>query len=559
MLSYVRDSLPLFGLLKVRSPSRRGGEPHAQAGHVRAALSFDRLVYATHETSVKVGSAGVVLEPLLDTHVYNEQVQRTSLVGPWDQCLCTTGKEGSMTDLAMCIHGHFYQPPRENPFTGSIPIEPGAEPFRNFNEKVHSECYRPNAELGNFDLISFNFGPTLASWLQRRFPTTHDRIVAANRYHQSTFGVPNGMAQAYNHTILPLAAHRDKITQIAWGIADFCHRFGHLPAGMWLPEMAVDLDSLEAMARMGLRYTILRPSQVRYTNGDWVDSNSPCYIELSGGRRFTVFIRHEEMSNRLAFDQGLTASAHSFANWCREKVNGGGGFFVLAMDGETFGHHQPMRQHFLHSLLRFEAPKAGFRITTPEGYLLAHRQQRKAVLVENTAWSCGHGVARWSIGCSCTPGNQQWKPRLRTALDRLAGGIDALYQSECQKWIRHPWKLRDSYINVILGNTDVPTLLQQFSSKAIPSHDIVRLSQLLEAERYSQAMYTSCGWFFEDLSRIETRNNIGYAAMAIELVRQATGVDLSASFGNDLASAKSWITDENGRDAYEHLVAARHV
>lgn len=218
-----------------------------------------------------------------------------------------------------------------------------------------------------------------------------------------------------------------------------------------------------------------------------------------------------------------------------------------------------MRQHFLHSLLRSEAPKAGFSITTPEKYLSDNGAQRKVVLLENTAWSCGHGVARWSTGCNCTLGDQQWKPRLRTALDRLAGGIDALYQNECRRWISHPWKLRDSYINVILGQTDTTTLLQQFSSQSIPSHDVVRLAQLLEAERYSQAMYTSCGWFFEDLSRIETRNNIGYAAMAIELVRQAIGIDLSPSFRNDLADAKSWITDENGRDIYDHLVAQRHI
>jgi hypothetical protein len=464
-----------------------------------------------------------------------------------------------MTDLALCIHGHFYQPPRENPFTGAIPVEPGAEPFRNFNEKVHSECYKPNADLGNFELISFNFGPTLASWLQTRFPTTHDRIVASDRYHHATFGVANGLAQAYNHTILPLAAHRDKTTQIAWGIADYCHRFGHMPAGMWLPEMAVDQDTLEVMADLGLRYTILCPSQVRRTNGDWVDSTRPYYIQLSGGRRFTVFIRHEELSNRLAFDQGLTSSARSFAHWCREVVNGGSGLFVLAIDGETFGHHQPMRQHFLHSLLRSEARKMGFRVTTPGAYLSSNGHASKAVLLEDTAWSCGHGVARWGIGCNCTPGDQQWKSRLRTALDRLAGGIDALYQTACQQWIPYPWKLRDSYINVVLGKTDASTLLHQFSSRAIPSHDVVRLSQLLEAERYGQAMYTSCGWFFEDLSRIETRNNIGYAAMAIELVRQATGIDLAPSFGKDLASVKSWITDENGQDIYDRLIAQRHI
>jgi len=464
-----------------------------------------------------------------------------------------------MIDLALCIHGHFYQPPRENPFTGTIPDEAEADPFGNFNEKVHSECYRPNAELGNFELISFNLSPTLASWLQAEFPTTHQRIVASNQYHHNTFGVANGIAQAYNHTILPLATHRDKITQIAWGVADYCHRFGHRPAGMWLPEMAVDMDTLEVMADLGLQYTILCPYQLRYTNGGWADSKSPCYVELSSGRRMTIFIRHEDFSNRLAFDQGLTASASSFANWCRAAANGNAGLFIMAIDGETFGHHQPMRQYFLQSLLRSEAPRAGFRIATPAEYLHMQHAMPRAVLAENTAWRCAHGVARWSTGCNCTSGHPEWKSRLRTAFDRLTGGIDALYQRECQGRISHPWRLRDSYINVMLGKIDGPQLLQQFSSAAIRTKDAIRLLRLLEAQRYRQAMYTSCGWFFEDLSRIETRNNIGYAAMAIELTHQATGIDLATDFRSDMAAARSWITDKNGRDIYDHIVAERRV
>jgi alpha-amylase/alpha-mannosidase (GH57 family) len=464
-----------------------------------------------------------------------------------------------MADLALCIHGHFYQPPRENPFTGIIPAEPGAEPFQNYNEKAHAECYKPNAELGNFELISFNFGPTLARWLEAEFPTTHERIVAADQYHRRVFGVANGIAQAYNHTILPLASHQDKITQIAWGIADFRHRFGHVPEGIWLPEMAVDMDTLVTMETLDLNFTLLCPHQVRYPNGDWVDSRRPYYIRLPQGQRVTVFLRDEELSNRLAFDQGLTASASNFAQWCRNMIHTDDGLFILATDGETFGHHQPLRQFFLQSLLRSEAPKAGFRITTPAEYLRQHPPTEQVVLVENTAWSCAHGVARWSTGCSCTPGDQQWKSRLRTAFDRLAGGIDALYQSECRQWIKQPWKLRNSYINVMLGQLDGLELLQQFSSSAIPTPNAICLLHLLEAQRYRQAMYTSCGWFFEDLSRIETRNNIGYAAMAVELVRRATGIDLSSSFRNDLAAAKSWITDENGRDFYDRIVAQRQV
>jgi alpha-amylase/alpha-mannosidase (GH57 family) len=464
-----------------------------------------------------------------------------------------------MTDLALCIHGHFYQPPRENPFTGEIPREPGAEPYHNFNEKVHAECYRPNAELGNFELISFNFGPTLARWLEATFPSTHNRIVASDQYHLQTFGIANGMAQAYNHTILPLATFRDKITQISWGLADFCYRFGHLPDGMWLPEMAVDMDTLVAMNSQGLQFTLLCSAQVRRLDGSWADSKYPCFVRLPNGQQFTIVLRDEELSNRLAFDQGLTESASVFARWCRDTIQTNDGLYLIATDGETFGHHQPMRQFFLQTFLRNEAHRFGFVMTTPGQYLRERPAEQEVVLVENTAWSCAHGVARWSIGCTCTPGDQQWKSRIRTAFDRLAGGVDALYQNECRELISHPWMLRNSYINVILGRADGLDLLQEYSSAAIPTGAAIRLLALLEAERYCQAMYTSCGWYFEDLSRIETRNNIANAAMAIELTRQATGIDLSTSFRNDLAAAKSWITDENGRDIYDRIVAQRQV
>jgi alpha-amylase/alpha-mannosidase (GH57 family) len=464
-----------------------------------------------------------------------------------------------MVDLALCVHGHFYQPPRANPFTGDMPVEPDAEPFSNFNEKIHMECYRPNAELGNLEVISFDFGPTLASWLETQFPTTHDRIVQSDRYHQRVFGVGNGLAQAYDHTILPLASHRDKITQIAWGIADFQHRFGHAPEGMWLPEMAVDMDTLVAMESQGIRYTLLCPHQVRHPNGDWVDSRQPCSVRLPNNQQITVFLRDEEFSNRLAFDPWLTENARTFAQWCRGSIQADQGLFIIATCGETFGHHQRNREFFLESLVRSEASQAGFQITTPSGYLRNHRPTLEVVLQENTAWSCAHGVARWSTGCTCTPGDQRWKPRLRTALDRLAGAVNALYQIECQEWIDKPWALRDSYINVILGRTDSTHLLQQFSSTAIPTPAAIRLSRLLEAQRHCQAMYTSCGWFFEDLNRIETRNVLGHASIVVEQVCAATGIDLAADLRNDLAAARSWITDETGKDLYDHIVAQRKI
>jgi len=464
-----------------------------------------------------------------------------------------------MADLKLCIHGHFYQPPRENPFTGEMPVEAGAEPFKNFNEKIYHRCYKPNADLGNWDLISFDCGPTLAEWLNRAFPSTHARIVAADHYHRQLFGVGNAMAQAYNHTILPLARERDKRTQIAWGIADFVHRFGRHPEGMWLPEMAVDLETLTVMESLGLRYTILCPHQVERLNGEWADSIRPYFVRLPNHRTFTIFLRDEELSNRLAFDPSLTVDAAQFARWSRNVIGRDQGLFIIAIEGETFGHHQERRQFFLNSLLHTELPRSGFEVFTPGMCLLEHPPTEEVRIVNNTAWSCAHGVARWSIGCPCTPGDQQWKSRLRTAFDRLAGAVDALYESECRRWIDKPWLLRDSYINVMLNSMDGLQLLQQFSTAAIPTQDALRILYLLEAGRYCQAMYTSAGLYFEDVSRIETRSNIGYAAMAVEQVRLATGIDLAPGLRSDLAAVTSWLTNETGRDIYDRLIIERQI
>jgi hypothetical protein len=274
---------------------------------------------------------------------------------------------------------------------------------------------------------------------------------------------------------------------------------------------------------------------------------------------FTIFLRDEEISNRLAFDQGLTADAGRFSRWCRDSIHKDSGLFIIATEGETFGHHQRGRQFFLQSLLREEAAKAGFDVTTPGKYLRYRQPEQEVTIVENTAWSCAHGVSRWSIGCACTPGNGQWKPRLRTAFDRLSGGIDALYENECRSWVDNPWKLRDSYINVILGQSDGMELLQRFSANAIPTQSAVRILRLLEAGRHCQAMYTSCGWHFEDLSRIEPSNNIAYAIKAIEQVRLATNIDLAEGFRHDLSAVQSWITEETGRDIYDRIVAERRV
>jgi hypothetical protein len=327
---------------------------------------------------------------------------------------------------------------------------------------------------------------------------------------------------------------------------------------MWLPEMAVDIDTLMVMQSQGLQYTILCPHQVQL-DGRWVDSTRSCFVRLPNGQTMTIFLRDEELSNRLAFDPGLTTDAALFSRWCRDMAQGDRGLFVIATEGETFGHHQSGRQFFLRSLLREEAARAGFEITTPGRYLRHNRPQREVKIVENTAWSCAHGVSRWSIGCACTSGNGMWKPRLRTAFDRLAGAVDVLYENECRHWLDNPWKLRDSYINVILGKTDGMDLLQRFLGEAIPTENAIRILHLLEAGRYCQAMYTSGGWYFEDLSRIEPRSNIAYAVLTIEQVKRATGIDLSEGFRHDLAAVQSWITDETGRDIYDRIAADRRI
>lgn len=285
---------------------------------------------------------------------------------------------------SFCVHGHFYQPPREDPFTGVAPFEEEAEPFANFNEKVNAECYRPNAELGNFDALSFNLGPTLAAWLEGHDPPTYRRIIEADRRNRAAYGVGNALAQAYNHTILPLATQRDKETQIIWGIADFRHRFGHEPLGMWLPEMAVDQETLEVLASQGIAFTILSPPQAR----GQLDGAGPYRVRLPRGREIAVFFRDEALSNRLAFDPELKSSAKDFAESCLSGGHGpdGKGLCLVATDGETFGHHHWGRERFLHDLLYEEAPRVGYEVTFLTRYLQQHPPTAEVEIVDDTSW-----------------------------------------------------------------------------------------------------------------------------------------------------------------------------
>ncbi|HEX5689566.1 MAG TPA: glycoside hydrolase, partial [Roseiflexaceae bacterium] len=320
---------------------------------------------------------------------------------------------------ALCIHGHFYQPPREDPLTGAVPEEIGAAPYRNWNERIHAECYRANAELGNFEHISFNVGPTLFSWMAGHDATTYKQIVEQDRANVRRLGVGNAMAQAYNHVIMPLATSADKRTQVAWGIADFEQRFGRKPQGMWLPETAVDTETLAIMAEQGIEFTLLAPWQA---DADAIDPTEPYRVELPNGRSISVFFYHQGLSGRVSFDPALTANADAFAlhdlpwQFHSEKLERGEPHLLLvATDGELYGHHQPFRDLFLSHLLKNASAQSGITPTFPAHWLREHPPRRTVRIRERTSWSCHHGVARWAEDCDCTPSGSGWKANLRRA------------------------------------------------------------------------------------------------------------------------------------------------
>ena len=442
---------------------------------------------------------------------------------------------------ALCIHGHFYQPPRENPFTGVIPEEIGAAPFHNWNERIHSECYRPNAELGNFERISFNVGPTLFKWMKAHDPVTYQRILAQDRSNVARFGVGNAMAQSYHHTILPLATRRDKETQVAWGIADFEHRFGRRPEGMWLPETAVDIETLEVLAENGIEFTVLAPWQA---DTEKLDPTQPYWVNLPSGKRMIVFFYHGSLSGGVSFNQQMTSNAHKFAlrDLSNHFNNNGRSqkpqILLVASDGELYGHHQAFRDWFLAYLVNGAGAKAGIHLTYPALWLREHPPTEEIRIRERTSWSCHHGIERWQDDCDCLPEPGHWKRDLRKALDHLAKRLDQIYANELLNLGLDPWQLQKAYIQVLLGTASLEELVscQWLANRELSMEALSKVELLLEAQYERQRMYTSCGFFFEKFERIEPQNSVAYARHAIQLTAQATGVDLLAGFYEDLES-----------------------
>jgi alpha-amylase/alpha-mannosidase (GH57 family) len=462
-----------------------------------------------------------------------------------------------MNNLAFCVHGHFYQPPREDPLTGDIPIEPGAAPYRNWNERINAQCYQPNALLGNFEKISFNMGPTLLEWMTDHDPETLSRIVEQDRRNLKKYGIGNAMAQPYNHTILPLARPHDKMTQVLWGIADFQFHFGHRPQGMWLPEAAVDNETLSVMADCGIEFTILAPWQA---DSNDLDISHPYWAELPGNRKMAVFFYNQDLSTRISFDPGATVNADRFALEAlmpKYQMHKGRAvepqLVMISSDGELYGHHQPFRDKFLDYLMDGALKQQPVETVFPGLWLRAFPPQETIAIRQNTSWSCHHGVTRWMGSCGCTS-NNEWKAPLREALTKLGDLLDDVYVETLKPFLSDPWQLRHQFIHVIHGVQTLEDFITSRIEQPLEESDVEKIGYLLWAQYERQRIFTSCGWFFDDFDRIEPRNNVAYAAQAVWLTRKATGVDLLEESMDELQKVCSWRTGLSADQVF-----ARHI
>ncbi len=490
----------------------------------------------------------------------------------------------------ICIHGHFYQPPRENPWLDEVEVQDSAYPYHDWNERVSAECYARNGAarivdgnrkitdiVNNYSRISFNFGPTLLSWMERKDPLTYKAILDADKLSQQNFnGHGSAMAQVYNHIIMPLANSRDKRTQILWGIKDFEFRFKRKPEGMWLAETAVDLESLDIMAEQGIKFTVLAPNQARRVkegNQDmlWrdiesakVDPRIPYRCYLPSGREIFIFFYDGPISQNVAFE-GLLNNGEYFARRLAREFNAnipGGQMVHIATDGETYGHHHKFGDmalaYCLHCVEHYKLAKLSVYGEFLEKFPVTHEVE----IVENSSWSCAHGVERWKSDCGCCTGgqpgwNQKWRAPLRQALDWLRDQLGPVYEQQMVNFTSDAWGLRDAYIDVILDRRgeNVDRFIQARIGRALNEDERVRLLKLLEMQYNAQLMYTSCGWFFNEISGLETVQILKYAARAIQLAKQVADIDLEGGF---IALLEKAVSNEaqhgNGAAIYRSMV-----
>ncbi len=489
----------------------------------------------------------------------------------------------------ICIHGHFYQPPRENPWLEAVELQDSAYPYHDWNERITTECYAANAAArildgkgyieriaNNYARISFNVGPTLLAWLEEHAHDAYEAIVVADRESVGRFsGHGSALAQAYNHLIMPLASRRDKVTQVRWGVADFRRRFGREPEGMWLPETAVDLETLEVLAEHGLRFTILAPHQAsrvrrlgerawREVPGGSVDPTTPYTVNLPSGRSIAVFFYDGPVSRAVAFERLLTRGedlAHRLAGTFNDS-RPWPQLAHIATDGETYGHHHRFGEMALAYALQLIETEKLARLTNYGEFLELHPPTDEAQVVPGTSWSCSHGIERWRADCGCDGGshpswNQAWRGPLREAFDWLRDALTAHFHGRGRELLRDPDGARDDYIAVVLDRSPerVSEFLARHAAHQLGEDERVAALKLLEMQRHLMLMYTSCGWFFDDVSGIETVQVIEYAGRAVQLAGELFGDGADSRFLSLLERAASNLPDHrNGRAIYERCV-----
>jgi alpha-amylase/alpha-mannosidase (GH57 family) len=515
--------------------------------------------------------------------------RRSREVGPLGRSVSLRADQSVNENRYLCIHGHFYQPPRENPWLEGIELQDSAAPFHDWNERVTAECYAPNSAarilnaegriakiVNNYSGISFNFGPTLLSWMKDKAPETYQGILDADKMSAQRFsGHGSALAQCYNHMIMPLANARDKLTQVIWGLEDFRFRFGRDPEGMWLPETAVDLETLDYMAREGIKFTILAPSQAKTMDGVDVTGQriDPARVyrqKLPSGRSINLFFYDGPVSQAVAFERLLNDGGR-FAQRILDALSDqreGPQLAHIATDGETYGHHHAFADMALAYALDHIESSGLAKITNYGEFLEKHPAEHEAEVLENTAWSCVHGVGRWNSNCGCNSGghgewNQEWRAPLRAALDWVRDEIALGYEEMARAFFKDPWAARNNYIHVILDRS--PESRERFGAtnfrrKSLKSGDRVNVWKLLEMQRHAMLMYTSCGWFFDELSGIETVQVIQYAGRVVQLAEELFGPGIEPRFLEKLALAKSNLPEHgDGAAIYEKFVKPASV
>ena len=494
----------------------------------------------------------------------------------------------------ICIHGHFYQPPRENPWLEAIELQDSAYPYHDWNERITAECYAPNSVarivdgdnriiklINNYARISFNFGPTLLSWLEAKAPDVYEAILDADRDSQQRFsGHGSALAQVYNHVIMPLANSRDRKTQIRWGIGDFTKRFRRAPEGIWLAETAVDLETLELLAEHDIRFVILAPHQAarvrpigerpwRSVNGEAMDPSRAYRQVLPSGRVIALFFYDGPIARAVAFE-GVLSQGERFV----DKLMGGFSdardwpqLVHIATDGESYGHHHRFGDMALAFALEQIESRQLARLTNYGEFLEKHPPAFEVEIADKTSWSCAHGIDRWWSDCGCNSGshaawNQQWRTPLRNALDGLRDAVAPLWQRRAAEFFKNIWFARDCYIDVILDRSErsTDTFFERHAARPLTGAERISALKLLELQRHLLLMYTSCGWFFDDISGIETVQIMQFAGRAVQLAEELFGDSHEERFTERLAGARSNLPDYgDGKDIYDKLVRPARI